>query len=366
MTPKETLGNEQWLRENEQAIKNMLPKAWTNVRNISRPHLESNLKLLDIDWYSEADFARIFNHLEKIGMLLREGYTIMANPYSIFEFENDIDYEIIMNPDREEFHKEQQRRRDAQQKIIDKNIIEQQKRRDGIKRKREYLAKTPWINMFSVRLRNCLLNLGTVGNLDDLCNLTDMELLRTPNFGRKSLDELKTFLLTIGRNLNGRDKLASIKEYKKKISQTDSDIQSYKLKIQNLIELKKQLQTNLKKTESGILMNKKINESLKVSKNLHAFIYSDTEKERRSTIQFLFANELSNDEKKIIEEAFNWIDVRSKKVITERHNHNTPKKTLKEMGNDLGVTRERVRQIERKALWKLANILKMELFRKTN
>ena len=52
----------------------------------------------------------------------------------------------------------------------------------------------------SVRSANCLKN-DNIFYIGDLVQKTEGEMLRTPNFGRKSLDEIKEVLLSMGLNM---------------------------------------------------------------------------------------------------------------------------------------------------------------------
>ena len=52
----------------------------------------------------------------------------------------------------------------------------------------------------SVRTQNCLLN-NSIVTLGDLVKRTEFELLDTPNFGAKSLAELKDFLSSVGLSI---------------------------------------------------------------------------------------------------------------------------------------------------------------------
>lgn len=79
-----TLGNEQWLRDNESKVKAMLPETWTHISNLSALGIGYKLKVLGVDWRSEAEFGLIMVFLDKIGLMLRDGMTIKRNPHSIF------------------------------------------------------------------------------------------------------------------------------------------------------------------------------------------------------------------------------------------------------------------------------------------
>ena len=84
MTLKDTLGNEVWIKANEQAIRDMLPKTWTHVNNLNGLQLGFKLKLLGVDWRSEQEFGKVMVFLEKVGMMFRNGYMVRRNPNSIF------------------------------------------------------------------------------------------------------------------------------------------------------------------------------------------------------------------------------------------------------------------------------------------
>lgn len=79
-----TLGNTEWLKKNEQAIKDIFPQTWTHMHNLNGLQLGFKFKLLGIDWRSEDDFGKIMVFLEKTKIILRDGYTVKANPHSVF------------------------------------------------------------------------------------------------------------------------------------------------------------------------------------------------------------------------------------------------------------------------------------------
>lgn len=79
-----TLGNEDWLRENETEIKSALPETWTHINNLNGLQFGFKLKLLGLDWRSEEEFGKVMFFLERIGLMLRDGQNVRRNPHSIF------------------------------------------------------------------------------------------------------------------------------------------------------------------------------------------------------------------------------------------------------------------------------------------
>jgi hypothetical protein len=84
MSLQDTLGNDAWLRENEDKVKALLPETWTHIGNLNGPQLGYRLKLLGIDWRSENEFSRVMLFLEKTRFMLRDGLTVKRNPQSVF------------------------------------------------------------------------------------------------------------------------------------------------------------------------------------------------------------------------------------------------------------------------------------------
>ena len=85
MNLKDTIGNADWLRKNEDAIKEMLPDVWTHIDNLNGLQLGFKLKLLGVDWRGEDEFGKIMVYLEKIGVMLRDGFTVRRNNHSVFK-----------------------------------------------------------------------------------------------------------------------------------------------------------------------------------------------------------------------------------------------------------------------------------------
>lgn len=83
MSLKDTLCNDQWLRENEDKVKALLPDTWTHVANLNGLQIGYRMKLLNIDWRSEDEFGRVMLFLEKARFMLRDGLLVKRNPHSV-------------------------------------------------------------------------------------------------------------------------------------------------------------------------------------------------------------------------------------------------------------------------------------------
>jgi len=79
-----TLGNEEWVKENEDKIKKVFPNTFTHMQNLNMLKIGFGLKIIGIDWrtYHELSNAMVF--FEKSGLLLRQDNCIKSNPHSIF------------------------------------------------------------------------------------------------------------------------------------------------------------------------------------------------------------------------------------------------------------------------------------------
>jgi len=65
-----------------------------------------------------------------------------------------------------------------------------------------------------------------------------------------------------------------------------------------------------------------------------------------------------------LQEVLNLLGSRERKILKLRFGlYNSHPKTLEEVGREFGITRERIRQIEKKALGKLRNLNKINSFK---
>lgn len=84
MSLKDTLGNEQWLLDNEHALKAIFPEDFTHIINLDYYHINSKLKELGVVFEHIDDINKILIFFEKIGITVREKNRIKRNPKRIF------------------------------------------------------------------------------------------------------------------------------------------------------------------------------------------------------------------------------------------------------------------------------------------
>lgn len=77
---EETLGNEQWMKDNVHKIKAIFPETWTHVANLKGLQIAFQLKLHGVDWRSEEEFAKCMMFFEKTGVLQRDGLLVRRAP----------------------------------------------------------------------------------------------------------------------------------------------------------------------------------------------------------------------------------------------------------------------------------------------
>lgn len=81
-----TIGNEEWIRNNEQKLKDLLPKTWTHMSNLNGLKIGFGLKLIGVDWRSQDEFGKVMVWLEKVGIMIRQNtYQVQASNQSIFK-----------------------------------------------------------------------------------------------------------------------------------------------------------------------------------------------------------------------------------------------------------------------------------------
>lgn len=80
-----TIRNPEWVKKNEQTLKEIFPETWTHMHNLNGLQIGFQLKLYGVDWQSQEEFGQIMVYLEKIKIFLRDGYLVKRNPRSIFQ-----------------------------------------------------------------------------------------------------------------------------------------------------------------------------------------------------------------------------------------------------------------------------------------
>lgn len=70
---RSTLGDRAWMQADRDGLRALLPETWTLMANLKILQIGYGLKLLDVDWRSEDELAKIMVFLEKAGLMLRDG-----------------------------------------------------------------------------------------------------------------------------------------------------------------------------------------------------------------------------------------------------------------------------------------------------
>ena len=80
MNTLDTLDDPQWLRQNIGTIKSLYPETWTHLANWSPLPLLYRMKLLGVDFRTDADITRMLIRLQKLGVVQVDGSLIRRSP----------------------------------------------------------------------------------------------------------------------------------------------------------------------------------------------------------------------------------------------------------------------------------------------
>lgn len=80
MSLKNTIGNEDWLKQNELNVKNLFPVKWTAIDELDGIMIGEGLRELDVQWRTQKEFEMLMVFFVKLGFILREGKNIKQNP----------------------------------------------------------------------------------------------------------------------------------------------------------------------------------------------------------------------------------------------------------------------------------------------
>lgn len=84
MSLPNTLGNREWMRTHEDAIKKLLPQDWTHHDNTGVLKIGFGLKLLGVMWTSYEELVKCMVYFEKLGLLIRRNKVeVRANPEKV-------------------------------------------------------------------------------------------------------------------------------------------------------------------------------------------------------------------------------------------------------------------------------------------
>lgn len=90
MNIKETIQNQDWIKQNEAEINNLFPETWTNIKELNSLKLVIGFKLIGLNLKSDDDLMFAMAYFDQIGLLKRFGSKIRRNPVSIFKNLNKV------------------------------------------------------------------------------------------------------------------------------------------------------------------------------------------------------------------------------------------------------------------------------------
>lgn len=76
----ETFDNPQWLKAHSSTLKNFYPETWTHIANWNPLPLLFRLKLLGVDYRTDADMNQIRVRMQTLRLVQVDGYLIRRSP----------------------------------------------------------------------------------------------------------------------------------------------------------------------------------------------------------------------------------------------------------------------------------------------
>jgi len=80
-----TLANAEWVKDNEDKLRDLFPETWTHPLNVDHLNLRYKTKLIGLEWSTDAELTSILVTLTKMGIAqVSPQELIRRNPHSIF------------------------------------------------------------------------------------------------------------------------------------------------------------------------------------------------------------------------------------------------------------------------------------------
>ena len=247
------------------------------------------------------------------------------------------------------------------------------------KKENQYLP----FDLFSVRTQN-VFGRYKIKTINDLLNLSETKLLRLSNFGRSCLEEVSQFMaeydLKFGNDVSTIRELDSTSY---RIVDHDLPLPMFSVRTQNVLAREKifrfselasygllELSRQPNMGPHSINQLRKHIESLGISEDdgWRNKVISEEEANRGTKYELIYfkneflVNPLSGDFKTYWANITKILSENEKEIIESRLGlFGDGPQTLEEIGQERGVTRERIRQIQKKASNKLRNITQNEI-----
>lgn len=80
-----TLANRDWVKQNENKLRDLFPETWTHPLNVDHMKLRFQTKMIGLDWRTDEELKNILVALTKMGIAqVSAQQLIRRNPHSIF------------------------------------------------------------------------------------------------------------------------------------------------------------------------------------------------------------------------------------------------------------------------------------------
>lgn len=80
-----TLANRDWVKQNEDKLRDLFPETWTHPLNVDHIKLRFQTKIIGLDWNTDEELKDILVALTRMGIAqISPQELIRRNPHSIF------------------------------------------------------------------------------------------------------------------------------------------------------------------------------------------------------------------------------------------------------------------------------------------
>lgn len=90
MSVERTLGNKDWLNQNEAHLRQLFPETWTHISRLNNIGIVYHLKLMGVEWHGD-DLALLMNFFLETGVVIQQDQQFKRG-------KNHIEFEKVYSP----------------------------------------------------------------------------------------------------------------------------------------------------------------------------------------------------------------------------------------------------------------------------